>query len=109
MSGPTPPSPAPDGTLDSIGTAGVLRRRNGYRFTLDAVLLAHFAATEGGSTPGPMLELGAGSGVVSFLLVKQFGLRPVDALESRYAVRVLQAVRFSTIDPAAPLVLSCLA
>ncbi|MFP2904050.1 tRNA1(Val) (adenine(37)-N6)-methyltransferase [Pyxidicoccus sp. 3LFB2] len=88
MSEPTPPTTAPDETLDSIGTAGVrvLQRRSGYRFTLDAVLLAHFAATEGTGTPGPMLELGAGSGVVSFLLVKQFGLGPVDALELQPAV-----------------------
>lgn len=88
MSETSTPKPAPDETLDSIGTAGVrvLQRRGGYRFTLDAVLLAHFAATEGASTPGPMLELGAGSGVVSFLLVKQFGLGPVDALELQPAV-----------------------
>ncbi|MCY1018221.1 tRNA1(Val) (adenine(37)-N6)-methyltransferase [Pyxidicoccus sp. MSG2] len=84
MSQPT----APDETLDSIGTAGVrvLQRRNGYRFTLDAVLLAHFAATENTGTPGPILELGTGSGVVSFLLVKQFNLGPVDALELQPAV-----------------------
>jgi tRNA1(Val) A37 N6-methylase TrmN6 len=85
---PTPVEPGPDETLDSIGTAGVrvLQRRSGYRFTLDAVLLAHFAAVEGTGVPGPMLELGAGSGVVSFLLVKQFGLGPVDALELQPAV-----------------------
>ncbi|NMO17657.1 methyltransferase [Pyxidicoccus fallax] len=88
MSEPTPSGPGPDETLDSIGTAGVrvLQRRSGYRFTLDAVLLAHFASTEGTGAPGPMLELGAGSGVVSFLLVKQFGLGPVDALELQPAV-----------------------
>ncbi|RJS21228.1 SAM-dependent methyltransferase [Corallococcus sp. H22C18031201] len=83
-----------DETLDSIGTSGVrvLQRRGGYRFTLDAVLLAHFAATEG--TRGAVLELGAGSGVVSFLLVKQFGLERVDALELQPAVhaRMLRAV-----------------
>lgn len=75
--------PGPDETLDSIGTAGVrvLQRRTGYRFTLDAVLLAHFAATEGAGLSGPVLELGAGSGVVSLLLARQFGLGPVDALE----------------------------
>ncbi len=83
MPEPTPAGPGPDETLDSIGTAGVrvLQRRTGYRFTLDAVLLAHFAASEGAPVPGRMLELGAGSGVVSFLLVKQFGLGPLDALE----------------------------
>jgi tRNA1Val (adenine37-N6)-methyltransferase len=78
-------TPGQDETLDSIGTAGVrvYQRRSGYRFTLDAVLLAWFAATEGGEAGGPLLELGAGSGVVSLLLVRQFGLGPVDALELR--------------------------
>ncbi|QDE87462.1 SAM-dependent methyltransferase [Myxococcus xanthus] len=96
MPEPTLPEPGPDETLDSIGTAGVrvLQRRTGYRFTLDAVLLAHFAATEGVDAPGRMLELGAGSGVVSLLLVKQFGLGPVDALELQPAVhaRMTRAV-----------------
>ncbi len=95
--------PGPDETLDSIGTAGVrvFQRRNGYRFTLDAVLLAHFAATE--STTGlasPVLELGAGSGVVSLLLVKQFGLGPVDALELQPAVfaRLTRAVALNDCE-----------
>jgi tRNA1(Val) A37 N6-methylase TrmN6 len=91
-----------DETLDSIGTSGVrvLQRRGGYRFTLDAVLLAHFTATEGTGTPGPALELGAGSGVVSFLLVKQFGLEPVDALELQPAVhaRLTRAVALNACE-----------
>src|SRR5690349_17643026 len=73
----------PDETLDSIGTSGVrvVQRRTGYRFTLDALLLAHFAAQEGPGAEGPVLELGAGSGVVSLLLVRQFGRTRVTALE----------------------------
>ena len=87
-----------DETLDSIGTADVrvFQRRSGYRFTLDAVLLAHFAAAEGRAlAAGPVLELGAGSGVVSLLLVKQFGVAgPVDALELQPGVhaRLVRAV-----------------
>lgn len=83
-----PHQPHPDETLDSIGTAGVqvFQRRGGYRFTLDAVLLASFAATERAEVSGPLLELGAGSGVVSFLLAKQFGVVPIDALELQPAV-----------------------
>ncbi|XXF78187.1 methyltransferase [Myxococcaceae bacterium GXIMD 01537] len=95
--------PGPDETLDSIGTAGVrvLQRRTGYRFTLDAVLLAHFAATEGASLPpGPVLELGAGSGVVSFLLARQFGVPSVDALELQPGVhaRLTRAVALNACE-----------
>jgi tRNA1Val (adenine37-N6)-methyltransferase len=94
--------PAHDETLDSIGTAGVRvwQRRGGYRFTLDAVLLAAFAATEGAGQEGPLLELGAGSGVVSLLLVRQFGLGPVDALELQPAVhaRLVRAVALNACE-----------
>jgi tRNA1Val (adenine37-N6)-methyltransferase len=94
--------PAADETLDSIGTAGVrvLQRRGGYRFTLDAVLLAAFAAAEAPSVPGPLLELGAGSGVVSFLLARQFGLGPVDALELQPEVhaRLVRAVALNACE-----------
>jgi tRNA1(Val) A37 N6-methylase TrmN6 len=96
-------APGPDETLDSIGTAGVrvLQRRTGYRFTLDAVLLAHFAATEGASLPeGPVLELGAGSGVVSFLLARQLHVASVDALELQPEVhaRLVRAVALNACE-----------
>lgn len=99
----SPQTPStPDETLDSIGTAGVRvwQRRSGYRFTLDAVLLAAFAAAEGASVGGPLLELGAGSGVVSFLLARQFGLTPVDALELQPEVhaRLMRAVPLNACE-----------
>jgi len=75
-------SEAPEETWDAIGTAGVqvVQRRRGYRFTLDAVLLAAFAGqVEPGA--GPWLELCAGSGVISLLLVRQFGVGAIHALE----------------------------
>ncbi|WP_224368507.1 tRNA1(Val) (adenine(37)-N6)-methyltransferase [Hyalangium versicolor] len=93
--------PGSDETLDSIGTAGVrvLQRRGGYRFNLDAVLLAAFAASEG-APEGSVLELGAGSGVVSFLLTRQFGRSPVDALELQPAVhgRLVRGVALNRLE-----------
>jgi len=55
-----------------------------------------------------MLEFGVGSGVVSLPRVKQFNLGAVDALEMQPKILILQAMRFSTIDPACPPVLSCI-
>jgi tRNA1(Val) A37 N6-methylase TrmN6 len=90
-----------DETIDSIGTAGVkvLQRRDGYRFNLDAVLLAGFSASEG-AAQGPVLELGAGSGVVSFLLARQFGRGPIDALELQPAVhaRLVRGVALNGLE-----------
>ncbi|MDY7233181.1 tRNA1(Val) (adenine(37)-N6)-methyltransferase [Hyalangium rubrum] len=91
----------PDETLDSIGTSGVrvVQRRGGYRFNLDAVLLAAFAAEESPEAV-PALELGAGSGVVSFLLARQFGRGPVDALELQPAVyaRLVRGVTLNALE-----------
>jgi tRNA1Val (adenine37-N6)-methyltransferase len=90
-----------DETVDSIGTSGVrvVQRRGGYRFNLDAVLLAAFAAEEG-PAEGRVLELGAGSGVVSFLLARQFGRGPVDALELQPAVyaRLVRGVALNVLE-----------
>ena len=52
---------------------------DGYRFTSDALRLAHFAAEnmQGGS----VLEIGAGSGVISAVLAKYYGFRNITAVE----------------------------
>jgi tRNA1(Val) A37 N6-methylase TrmN6 len=101
MSAPPPEAPGSDETWDSIGTANVqvVQRRRGYRFTLDGVLLAAFAAQEG-QKEGRVLELGAGSGVVSFLLARQFGRGPVDALELQPAVyqRLVSGVAANSLE-----------
>ena len=76
----TPATPRRDGeTLDTFyrGRVRVLQKKKGYRFSVDAPLLADFIRT------GPedeALELGTGSGIISLLLsVKPF--RRITALE----------------------------
>jgi tRNA1Val (adenine37-N6)-methyltransferase len=77
----TNPATAPrDGeTLDTFyhGRVRVLQRRKGYRFSVDAPLLADFIRTR---PEDEALELGTGSGIISLLLgAKPF--RRVTALE----------------------------
>ncbi|MGE5423160.1 MAG: tRNA1(Val) (adenine(37)-N6)-methyltransferase [Ignavibacteriales bacterium] len=57
----------PDETLDDLVRGGlkVLQHRKGYRFSIDSVLLAHFAEAR---TDDKVMELGCGSGVVSILI-----------------------------------------
>jgi tRNA1Val (adenine37-N6)-methyltransferase len=59
--------PAGDETLDTLfdGRLRILQSRRGYRFSLDALLLAHFAGPRGREK---VFDLGAGSGVVSLIL-----------------------------------------
>lgn len=73
----TPGTPRPDlrragETLDAFyhGRVRVLQKKNGYRFSVDAPLLADFVRTR---AEDEALEIGTGSGVVALLL----GLRPV--------------------------------
>jgi len=68
-----------DETLDSFyqGRILVLQKKQGYRFSVDAPLLADFIQTNGSDE---LLELGAGSGIIS-LLLGQKPLQSILALE----------------------------
>jgi tRNA1Val (adenine37-N6)-methyltransferase len=64
------PEPADDETLDRFyhGRILVLQKKRGYRFSLDAPLLAGFIRTR---PTDELLELGAGNGIISLLLSRQ--------------------------------------
>jgi tRNA1Val (adenine37-N6)-methyltransferase len=76
----SPEAPLPDGeTLDTFyhGRIRVLQRKKGYRFSVDAPLLADFIRTR---ESDEAIELGTGNGIISLLLsVKPF--RRITALE----------------------------
>lgn len=81
-------------TLEGLacGDLVVIQKRNGYRFSLDAYLLAAFVDEEPGTR---ILEIGSGSGVVSILLagIKQLRMTGIEvqaevAEMSRRAVSV---------------------
>ncbi len=66
------PPKGEDETLDSfyMGRILVLQKKKGYRFSVDAPLLADFIQTRAGDE---ILELGTGNGIISLLLsVKPF-------------------------------------
>ncbi len=66
--------PREDETLDSLACSGlhVLQKKQGYRYSLDAYLLAAFVD----ESPGcEVVDVGSGSGVLSILLAAVRGLR----------------------------------
>ena len=64
------PSPGEDETLDSFyhGRVLILQKKRGYRFSVDAPLLADFIRTR---PADKLLELGAGNGIISLLLSRK--------------------------------------
>ncbi len=59
----------PDETLDDLRLGGlkVIQKRNGYRFSLDPILLCGFASLDGVEAA---VDLGTGSGVITLLLAR---------------------------------------
>jgi len=72
----SPPLPAPlsllhpDETLDALGYGNlqIIQPQQGFRFTIDPVLLAGFAQSKAGET---WIDLGCGSGVLPLLLASR--------------------------------------
>ena len=64
------PSPGEDETLDTFyhGRILLLQKKLGYRFSVDAPLLADFVRPRPGDR---LLELGAGNGIISLLLSRK--------------------------------------
>jgi tRNA1(Val) A37 N6-methylase TrmN6 len=64
------PFPGEDETLDSFyhGRVLVLQKKRGYRFSIDAPLLADFIRTRPADS---LLELGTGNGIISLLLSRK--------------------------------------
>lgn len=62
-----PTSETVDGILD--GRLRIIQRKRGYRFSLDALLLAHFVELRDGDD---LIDLGTGSGIIALILAQRF-------------------------------------
>jgi tRNA1Val (adenine37-N6)-methyltransferase len=90
---------AGDETLDTLfdGQLRILQTRNGYRFSLDAVLLAHFASNKATEN---VADLGAGSGVIPLILAYRNPLTSVLGVEVQegLAYRARRNVQLNNLD-----------
>ncbi|MFZ5774430.1 MAG: tRNA1(Val) (adenine(37)-N6)-methyltransferase [Thermodesulfobacteriota bacterium] len=78
--------PVVDGTSLFGGRLLCLQHRDGYRFSIDAVLLAHFVSPAKGDR---LLDLCAGSGVISLILAYRHTTLTITALEVQPALAAL--------------------
>jgi tRNA1Val (adenine37-N6)-methyltransferase len=84
----------PPGLTDDAILRGALRLlqpRRGYRFNLDALLLAHFAAAALPEPPTLLIDLGAGCGVVGLLLARRWTRCRARLIERQAALAQLAA------------------
>lgn len=85
-------------TLDALfqGKLKIIQRKRGYRFSIDAVLLAHFVKVRGSEE---IVDLGTGNGVIPLILgclhpsVRVVGLE----LQEEMAQRALRSVRLNQL------------
>ncbi len=92
-----PGQPKADETLDSIKDIQLFQAKNGYRFSVDALLLEHFIPTihlrKG-------VELGTGSGVISILLARRLKKPKIVAVEiqKKMAERAIRNIHLNQVD-----------
>lgn len=84
-------------TLDSIRDIRLYQRRDGYRFSLDAVLLFSFVGLK---RAGRVADLGAGSGIVGLLLAKKYPESRVTLIEIQKGLHELSRknIRLNGLD-----------
>lgn len=72
-------------TLDSLfqGKLKLFQSRSGYRFSLDALLLAHFVSMKGNET---VADLGTGNGVIALLLANLYAQVSITGFEFQPAM-----------------------
>ena len=88
-----------DETLDDLfrGRIRVLQKRDGYRFAMEPILLAHFASPLRG---GRVIDLGTGSGVIPIILAMRGEAREVVGLEvvKELADMASRSVRINALE-----------
>jgi len=67
-------------TIDGIlaDRLRIIQRRRGYRFSLDSLLIAHFANIQNGDD---LIDLGTGSGIIALILAQHFRCERVLGIE----------------------------
>jgi tRNA1Val (adenine37-N6)-methyltransferase len=73
---PDPTTETVDGIL--TGRLRIIQRKRGYRFSLDALLIAHFTDLRNGDD---LIDLGTGSGIIALILAQRFSCGRVLGIE----------------------------
>ncbi|NOY65552.1 MAG: tRNA1(Val) (adenine(37)-N6)-methyltransferase [Nitrospirae bacterium] len=66
-------------TRDSICGIELYQHKDGYRFSIDSILLAHFTRIT--KKTRNVIDLGAGSGIIGLILARRYGWISIDLIE----------------------------
>lgn len=69
----------PDETIDDLDSYKIIQRKNGYRFSTDAVLLADFILPL--KSTDSVIDLGTGSGVIPLILAQKSSVQKIVGIE----------------------------
>ncbi|MBO8159964.1 tRNA1(Val) (adenine(37)-N6)-methyltransferase [Thermosyntropha sp.] len=89
----------PDETMDDliIGGLKIIQPQKGYRFSIDAVLLAHFCSIDKANLA---VDLGTGSGVIPLILTqrkKDLKIKGIE-IQEKMAERAERSVRYNQLQ-----------
>ena len=88
-----------DETVDDLlkGTLRIIQKKKGYRFSLDALLLAHFARVARGQR---VIDLGTGSGIIPMILSAKTRALKIVGLEVQEAMAdaALRSVQLNALQ-----------
>jgi tRNA1Val (adenine37-N6)-methyltransferase len=89
----------PNETLDALfdGRMNLLQSRTGYRFSIDALLLAYFVVIRPGDR---IVDLGTGSGIIPLVLARRHSSATVTGIELQASMveRARRNVRLNELD-----------
>ena len=94
-----PPTPKGDETLDALfgGKVKLFQSRRGYRFSVDALLLAHFVSLRARES---VIDLGTGNGVIPLILARLYNDAAITGVEIQAAMaeRAARNVRLNRLE-----------
>lgn len=92
-----------DYTIDSIGSIKICQPKEGYRFSVDALILAHFVNLK---RLNKALDIGAGTGIIGVILGKRYSESHITMVEIQPELAKLaeESIKLNNLDKKAEVI-----
>lgn len=84
-------------TVDSIGSLKICQPKEGYRFSVDALILSNFVNLR---RAGRIVDIGAGTGIIGIILAKKYPEAQVKMIEIQQELAELaqESIRLNSVE-----------